>query len=235
MIKLHKPKVLHFETQQMTYDAVSNFAFDYLTTVTALEGGIRLAVASGPAVQAVLSRLMKNTLFPWEETEIYTLNEVFGEEFNHKKQIQDSASEDVLEEMKELVTFDQSDGPTDSIQKVETKLSSLDGDLFDMVIVEIRKDGGIAGLYANSDGLKHSQNRCVINKTPNDKKVLLSMNIETILSSREVVAVIEGKDKEYILSEMLSGSLPAVEFPAKFLLAHPKLTIFQWLGEQSSE
>ena len=58
---------------------------------------------------------------------------------------------------------------------------------------------------------------------------MLTLNIESILNSDEIILLNYGIKNQSNLHELLEGQKPASQFPAKFLLAHPRLKVFQFV------
>jgi 6-phosphogluconolactonase len=114
------------------------------------------------------------------------------------------------------------------IENYREILDSLDEPFFDVCILSIGSDGHIASLFPNQEYLKHQEQTVIPTIATDDLPIprRVSLSLETILSSRKLLVILKGDGKNKVLEEMLEGTKPAIDFPAKFLLAHPHLYIY---------
>ena len=120
-----------------------------------------------------------------------------------------------------------------TIKEYSEKLDTLDGSFFDFTVLGIGQDGHIASLFPGGKYLKHQEETVIQTSAPRDFAVgkRISLTVESILSSSEILIMLVGENKQEALQEMLEGEKPATQFPAKFLLAHPNVRIYCCFAE----
>jgi len=232
-MQIYKPFVIDFETtQELFLKAQDLFIERVLGTVGDMGCG-RILLSGGQTPLPFYTQLANNAVIDWSKIEIYQTDERYisaDSPSSNQNQIRKSL-ENSLVEIKELNFFDTRLPIEIAIKEYGGKLETLDGPYFDLAILGIGEDGHIASLFPKGDYLQHQEVAAIETQAPSEFSVSqrMSLTIESILNSTEILVILTGSRKEYILSEMLEGKKTASEFPAKFLLAHPNVSIFQCL------
>jgi len=231
MIDIYKPKLLKFETADILYKTTEDFTVKEILDRGAEEGFARVAISGGSTPVELFKRWSDNPIFPWDELELYQVDERYvypeSKESNQKNFI-DSVHPDSFEHLKNFYPFETEISESESVKKMNEQLDSLDSPLFDMVVLGVGDDGHFASLFPGGDyfGSKEYSIQTTAPEKYQTKK-RLSLTLQTILNSKKILLLVVGKNKKDVVNEMLEGNLPGSEFPVKFLLAHPDLTIYQ--------
>jgi 6-phosphogluconolactonase len=230
-VEIYKPKVFDFETVGQLYEGLEDDLTNKIYEINGLEGVVRLAVSGGRSISPILSRLAKNITLPWEKLELFSIDERFvdkNDRASNQKVITDALGQDIVAKIDEL-NFFRTDLPIEAcLQDFEEKLDTLDGVWFDALILGVGSDGHIASLFPGQDYLSHQDKSVVATQAPSYLAVpeRVSLTVESILNSKEIILIVNGQDKNQILNQLLESNIKAVNFPVKFLLAHPNLTIY---------
>lgn len=220
IMQLFKPKIIHFEAIEQLNQKLEAHIEDRIIDMSGEYGVVRMAVSGGENISEVIKIVGKNYAFPYSEMELYQTDEniTTGE---NRKMITSFIKPEMLDELQNYSFFKIKVTPEDAAQDyTENTIDNLDDEagIFDLVVLNITSDGEIAGLVSNGNGLDSDSDTVVVNED------IATLSAQTILNSREIVVIL--KDDRDILSELLEGQKKAVEFPAKFLLAHPNVTVF---------
>ncbi len=233
-MKIYRPAVTEFETPDVLFKDVEDFLVDRVFDAIAQNGSARIALSGGKTPLPLYSRISLNPILEWDKIEIYQTDERYVAPTDpESNQFNIAHSLDLaVKEAKEWNFFNTKLPIEMTIKECIEKLETLDGPYFDLTILGVGPDGHIASLFPNGKYLKHQEKTVIETSAPKDFSVTkrISLTVESILNSKEIFLIITGDNKSDILSEMLEGEKSAVEFPAKFLLAHPNLRIFQCLA-----
>ena len=233
-VKIHKPKIVQFETYEQFEDKSVDFIVRESLNTTAFEGLFRIALAGGSTPFPIYKKTFNSAVFPLEQTEIYQVDERMVsplEDQSNLKKIKSSIGSQNLPFLKKLVYFDTTSSTTKALQKYELELNQLDEPLFDLIVLGVGTDGHIASLFAGGDYFG-SKNFAIETTAPQKypTKQRLTLSLQSILNCKKILILLSGEAKGSILVELLEGSELGSDYPVKFLLAHPNLFIYQWLG-----
>jgi 6-phosphogluconolactonase len=112
-----------------------------------------------------------------------------------------------------------------TVKSYKSILEMLDVPLFDLAILGVGEDGHIASLFPNNDYLKGDQDLAIATKGPNNID-RISLSLDAILSTKNIIVYMTGENKANVIEEIFYGSKKAIDFPVKFLFAHPNVTIY---------
>lgn len=231
-VELHRPLVLHYETASEMYKQAEEMAIRQILDLTAELGLARVALAGGTTPIPMYELMAKDPVFPWHEVEIFQTDERYvpaNTEASNQFKIREALGEEPLQLLRGFKTFNVNLTPELAVKSYHEDLDSLDGKMFDLVVLGIGDDGHIASLFPEGDYLKHQHTHTILTSAPASLmgQQRMSLTLEAILNCEMIMVLLKGSDKREVVAEMLEGRKKAFEFPAKFLLAHPNLKIFQ--------
>lgn len=229
-MQIHKPQIFDFETEEQFFSKLEEYLVDKILDTNAKEGAVRIALSYGYSCSKLYKKIPQNIGIPWDRVFLYQVDELLTKENSFQKQIRDNFGDDFLNEIGEINFFNL-DYPPDMIVKDYTEyLENLDGVFFDITVLELSKDGSFAGIFSNGDHLKMIKEPVIKVSTPAyyEDKERVTLNIESILNSDEIILLNYGEGNKNNIIELLEGDSLASAFPAKFLLAHPRLKIFHF-------
>lgn len=231
MIELYKPVVLEFESTDTLYRHACDYIEEKLVVSQSEKGVARLLLSGGQTPMPVYEKLGQSSIINWGGVELYQTDERYvSKELPDSNQntISKYLTEDVIEELKEVHFFNASLPVEQAIADYNERIEALDDVFFDQTVLGIGEDGHIASLFPSSNDLKVKPEVFAIpTLAPEnyDIRERLSLTIDTILNSEDILVLLVGERKINVLTELLEGNLPAIDFPAKSLLAHPKVKI----------
>lgn len=231
LTQIYKPQVWDFESKDQLFNKALQQITDRIFEINGSEGIVRLAFSGGSTIKPLLKLMRDTNNLPWEQIEIFQTDERYvnkNDARSNQKLIRDSLGIEICQEVHELNLM-QTDLPLKiAVKNYEEKLDTLDGNFFDLVILGVGSDGHIASLFPSGKYLTHLENSVIATTAPEYLEVpqRISLTIESILNSREVILLINGQNKNKVLTQILEGNLSASSYPVKFLLAHPNLKIF---------
>jgi 6-phosphogluconolactonase len=230
---IYKPTIMEFENLDMLYRQVSDILEDKINLTSLNKGVVRLLLSGGSSPLPMYKRLGQSRLINWEDVELFITDERYlseTEPASNKKNIIENLGLDVVNSLKESYFYNTTLPIEKAVESYNDVIDSLDGVFFDQAILGIGLDGHFASLFPNSEYLRHLEDEIYVIQTQNntnaDIKERISLSVETILNSEEIFIILTGEKKQAILTELLEGTKSVTEFPAKFLLSHPKVTIF---------
>ncbi len=233
-MELYKPIITQFETAEQMYKQVADYFADRALDTIGEVGSFRVAVSGGRTPLPLYKMLSNNPIIPWSNIELFQTDERYvdsNDPESNQFQITSNLTKPVLEDCKEVSFFNTSLTITQTVKEYQDKLETLEQPLFDFMLLGVGVDGHIASLFPDGDYLRHLPDAVLITEAPKNMKLQqrVSLSIETLLKSKEIVVLLVGDEKRHILPEIVEGKLRAVDFPAKFLLSHPQVYFYQTL------
>jgi 6-phosphogluconolactonase len=235
-VDLYKPNITDFETEAQFLDFAETFVLDEMLENIGEEGSFRLALCGGSTPLPLYYKLGANQSLPWEEVELYQTDERFvptTDQESNQFHIKESFGEDTLRRIKEAYFMDTNLGEEECLEQYDQVLNSLEDPLFDLTILGLGEDGHFASLFPNSSYLGHQETHVVGTLAGPEFTTgpRVSLTVESILNSKKILILLNGANKESVLAELIGGSMRAAEFPAKFLLAHPKVFVLSYFAQ----
>lgn len=228
-VPIYKPKISHFNNKAALYKRATEFLETRILDIQENLGLARLLLAGGSTPFPVYQSLARSVLINWSRVEIYQTDERHvspNSDLSNQKKIltsfQEIASEITFHFFNTQIVIEK------TVEDYQELLDQLDEVWFDQTVLGIGEDGHFASLFPKGNYLKHQDYNVIQTTAPDNYEVpeRVSLTVETVLNSQEILVLLVGKNKEQVLVEMLEGQKSAQEFPAKFLLAHPKVEIY---------
>lgn len=226
--------VTEFETTKQLYMKAEELFVDRVLGAVGETGVGRVAFSGGTTPLPLYSRLSQNPVIDWEKIEIFQTDERYvpaNSLDSNQFQITQCLGPAAME-ARELNFFNTLLPINMTVKDYSEKLEVLDGPYFDFTVLGIGSDGHIASLFPGGKYLRHQSTSVIETVAPREFSVAkrVSLTLESILNSHEILILLIGENKSGILLEMLEGEIKASDFPAKFLLAHPNVKIYQCLS-----
>ncbi len=229
MADIFKPRIIDFEDKHQLYIQATDIIATTIEDVIGDYNTCRIALCGGGTPLPIYQKLAQQPHLHWDHIELYQTDErhTTDTELLNQTHIKEALNP-VLPYCKEVYFINTSLPINESISHYNDIIDELEEPLFDIVMLGIGYDGHFASLFPQGD-FKHSDQRTVSTTAPSymDVSQRISLTLETILDSREIMIFLTGQEKSNVLVDMLENDLNPQDFPAKFLLAHPKVTIFQ--------
>lgn len=231
-MQLYRPNVTFFESDTLLYQHAVSYLSDILLDISGNEGVARLAVSGGSTPLPLYQGLANNPVLPWEQIELYQVDERYvplTDPENNQQMIRRSFGEETIQRMKETCFFRTEKNIEDTLEEYEEILTMLENPLFDVSVLGIGADGHFASLFPGGEYLRSLEDKVIATQAGHeyDTNQRLSLTVETVLSSETIVVLLKGEVKQNVVQELLEGKKSAANYPAKFLLSHPNLHIFQ--------
>jgi len=253
--QLNQPRIYDVASLNQLYLQASNFIVGCALDAVGEDGSFRLALSGGATPLPVYSNLSKDSVFPFEQTELYQVDErIIANNLpeSNQFQLQQAFGPEKVSSLKAFYPFNTNSTPEKSILEYNSILDSLDQPFFDLVILGIGSDGHIASIFPYSDLARNLNEDLQIdpkidpknsefkNKfaslavAPSEYEVSqrFTLTLPSILSSKKIMVILSGLQKAEVVKELIEGKKHISEFPAKWLLTHPDLTIFQCLSDE---
>ena len=227
---VYKPIVTTFESDEKMYESATNIAINHILEVISENGCARIALSGGETPLPLYEKIFSNPFIETGLIELYQTDERFvpaDSEDSNQYNISHCLG-DKTDQFKEKFFIDTSISMEDSILQYNEIIDSLDGVLFDLTILGISEDGHFASLFPKGDYLNGFQPHAIHTKAKGGKiKDRISVSINDILKSDMIIVLLKGEEKRHIVPQILEGEKVALDFPAKFLLCHPNVTILE--------
>jgi 6-phosphogluconolactonase len=231
-IKLFKPQVIEYETTDILQTQMIQYTEDRINHYQNENGTCRLLLSGGKTPMEFYKKLGQNQATIWEEVELYQTDERYvinNQLSSNQYNISNSFGCLTMARIKSANFFNTTLELGDCVENYNEIIDSLETPFFDIAVIGIGVDGHIASLFPNGPYLKHLDDFALATVAPASLDTpiqRLSVSIETLLNAQEIFVVLLGYDKSAVLTELLEGTKSATEFPAKFLLSHPRLKIY---------
>jgi 6-phosphogluconolactonase len=225
-MEIYTPKLQHHEDLTIMNNTLLNNFLEIAEDSIYSTGLCRIALAGGNTPKPLYKRIGNLTL-DWNSIEFLQTDERFVSD-----QSEDSNQKMILECLNEgfekgarfekifiKETLDK------TVESYKSILEMLDSPIFDLVLLGVGEDGHIASLFPSNDYLKGDQGLALKTKGPKDTD-RISLSLDAILSAKNIIVYMTGENKANVIEEIFYGSKKAVEYPVKFLFAHPSVTIY---------
>ncbi len=191
---------------------------------------ISIAVAGGSTPYPVYEQLTRLSDIPWSAVSLYQTDEryVAAESPNSNQAELRETWASVSEHLKAVELFDTSLDWEESADEYAERLKNV-GDGFDVAVLGIGSDGHFASLFPQGPYWDFEiDSRVIISEAPEGMDVTerLSVAPHMILNSTYIVVLLRGERKSSVMGELARGEQSVNEFPARFLLSHPRVSIW---------
>ncbi len=230
MTTLYKPKIYNFPEEKLFYRSVEDFILDNFLMVEGDHGSFRFAISGGSTPLPIYKNMANNPAFNWEKISLYLTDERYVD-FNNKesnyKNIIENLGKDVFEDLRDFVYFDTNIPKDEALKNYNENLEDVEEPFFDFTLLGAGKDGHIASLFPGGDYF--SSKEIAVETSAGlgyETSTRFSLTLQSILSSRTILLILKGEEKLDVINEVLKGDRKGVDFPIKFLLAHPNFYIY---------
>lgn len=103
---------------------------------------------------------------------------------------------------------------------------------FDLILLGMGEDGHTASLFPNSAGLNEEHRWFIANFAPKQEAWRLTLTKNAINAARQIMVVVQGKNKAAMLAEVLTGEIEPQSKPIQLISPNDGKMI--WLVEQES-
>jgi 6-phosphogluconolactonase len=233
-MEVYKPVLTTFESNDKLYESATTIAINQILDIIGEKGTARIALSGGGTPLPLYKKLFSNPFIEPELIELFQTDERYVPASST-----DSNQYNILQSLgenkgyfKELNLIDTSLPISESVDTYGEIIDNLDDVLFDLTILGIGEDGHFASLFPNGDYLNGDQPHVIHTRAKNTKiKDRISISINDILKSDMILVLLTGENKRHVVPEILEGKKVALDFPAKFLLCHPNVTILESFEE----
>ena len=225
---IYKPNLFHHEDEMIMIDSVKNYFLNFAEDAIYNTGTFRVAVSGGNTPQLLYRELSKLSI-DWGNIEIYQVDERFIDPLSDKSNQKMIAKnfEEAIDKGCEFIKINIKESYEDTVKAYDNELSLLDTPLFDLVILGVGVDGHIASLFPKGKYLNGDTDHVIATTTKDfDIKDRISLSLNTVLNSKNIFLYVTGEEKASIVDEAFYGHKRAIEYPIKFLFAHPEVSFF---------
>lgn len=188
------------------------------------EGKLRVALSGGSSPKEVYKKLAASEKIEWKNIDFYLVDERYvpaDSDQSNERMVRECFSDKIA-----LHAFNTSVAIEKALDDYGQKLHRLNRPLFDLVILGMGKDGHTASLFPHSPELEETQRLTVHSKSPKGITERLSLSFPAIMSSRKIIFLIRGAEKQETLEKLLDENTPEDEIPAKTILDHEDVDIY---------
>ncbi|GAB6027665.1 6-phosphogluconolactonase [Chamberlinius hualienensis] len=195
-----------------------------------------IAFPGGSSPKFLFYALSAEFYFPWEQTHIWFVDERCTDHYEADSNF-NNVNKNLLRHIKLPVNnvhpmpvrlsrglCVEEDRGVDLYSQLLKKLT--ENEPIDVIVLGVGSDGHVASIFPHA---KESEVNVTLTEAPVDVKVArlrMSLNWPTIKAARLVVVLITGNDKQQVVDELFTGSLPPNEFPVKNLLNESNVYFF---------
>lgn len=91
---------------------------------------------------------------------------------------------------------------------------------FDMVVIEMTKDGQAVGIYQGQEELFLAEEIYMVSKHPNQEKTLITSSFPLLESAKGISFYAFGGESRFVIGNIVNLMPQAKAYPANFLIAH---------------
>ncbi|MGL4758128.1 MAG: 6-phosphogluconolactonase [Patescibacteria group bacterium] len=233
---IYKPNLYHHEDEMIMIDSIKNYFLDYAEDAIYNTGTFRIALAGGNTPTTLYCELAKLTI-DWSNVEVYQVDEryVDSESANSNYAMLVKCFAEAIDKGLEIIKIPVEKSIVEAVNTYNSEISLLDNPIFDLVILGAGLDGHIGSLFPNGDYLNGETDYVLHTQTKEfEIKDRITLSLSTLLSSKNIIVYLTGEEKYSIVEETFYGHKKAVDYPIKFLFAHPEVDFF-YCEEQVGE
>jgi 6-phosphogluconolactonase len=194
------------------------------------KGTVRVALCGGKDPVPVYRKLVDNKSFPWGRTYLFLTDERYVP-LNSNDSNYGMINENVVEKVPSVRRFyhyNTRDQIVTIVDQYEKTLRAQEGSpLFDLVILNLGADGSSASLFP-FDSVLHEERRLVAHTQNLDQNAQdrMTLTFPALMDSKKIIFLVQGKDKQKIINDLMNGNQSVDQLPAKKILGHEDVEIF---------
>lgn len=235
-MEFYKPVITTFETNASMYESAATLAINQILDSISENGISRIALSGGNTPLPLYKKLFSNPFIEPELIELYQTDERYiDNDSNQSNQLNiNNCLGENTAYFKEINFIDTNLSIENAVSQYNEIIESLDGPLFDLTILGVGEDGHIASLFPKGNYLNGFQPSVHFTSTSKfDTKERITLSLNSLLKSSMLLILLTGERKRHIVPEILEGKKEAIDFPAKFLLCHPNVTILESFEDEN--
>lgn len=191
---------------------------------------VRIALCGGESPISVYRKLVENKRFPWSRVYLFLTDEGYVP-LNSKDSNFGMITENIVDKVpnvRKFYHFNTRDQIATIVDQYEKTLRAQDGSpLFDLVILNIGADGHTASLFP-SDTALHEERRLVAHTQNLDQNAQdrMTLTFPALMNSKKIIFLVQGKDKQKVINDLMNGNQSVDQLPAKKILEHGDVGIY---------
>ena len=210
-----------FSSETLWVEATTTLITSCLNTST----NTHIALSGGSTPLPIYTSLRKGT-YPFDNLHLYLVDERYtsleSTDSNYR-----SIFDIFVSRVKGLSSRFHFFDTSIPIKEAITQYTKILPEQFDLTVLGIGPDGHTASLFPHSPAL--SEMSTSVTHTTSDVFSIhdrLTLTFPPILKSKKLLVLLRGENKKAIFEKLADDTISSDEFPAKYLLTHPELTIY---------
>jgi 6-phosphogluconolactonase len=204
------------------FEEFVNASSDYIANIYNQSGEVfRMALSGGSTPGPVYKKFAQRNDIDISKVELFQVDERYVDENNAASNLK--LIKDTFKNFK-IHYFDTSKSIEEAVSEYSKELEDIN---FDLTILGIGADGHFASIFPGGEEINEQEKTALHTTTKiHDIKDRLTITIPVIMSSMNILVLLKGESKRFIIDELRNPTKSIGEFPANALLKHNNLTIY---------
>jgi len=223
------PTIREYQTLEEYAEDASQAIAEAILVMLENQKTIRIALSGGSSPISVYERLAAIPDIPWNRVNLFLADERYvplsSNESNFK--MIKTRLADRVKNLRQFYHYNTRDPIKVIVDQYQKTLQQFDEPLFDLVVLGLGADGHVASLFPKEDALEETS-RLVAHTTSPDINTQdrMTLTFPALLSSKKIIFLIAGKQKQDALNQLLAAEEPMQNLPATYLLRHSDINIY---------